>query len=80
MYRRFNGTELWHLNAGCMSWPLLNFEEKEHPAVGKLCKECLELEQMVARRPLEESSTRETADGFRFPATANGRMERDFLE
>lgn len=64
MYRRFNGAELWHLNAGCMSWPLLNFEEKEQPAVGKLCKECLELEQMVARRPPAHCQTPEAADGF----------------
>jgi hypothetical protein len=60
-----------------MSWPLLNFEEKEQPAVGNLCKECLELEQMVARPAPPDSSTREAADGFRFPGTANGRVERD---
>ena len=77
MYRRFNGSELWHLNAGCMSWPLLNFEQKEHPAVGKLCHECLELEQMVARRSLPDFSTPEAADGFRFPGTANGGMDHD---
>jgi len=77
MYRRFNGTELWHGNAGCMSWPLLNFEESDRPSVGILCKECQELEQMVARRPPADASTRETADGFRFPGAANGRMDFD---
>ena len=54
MYRRLDGMELWHTNAGCVSWPLLNFEEKERPAVGRICEECLELDRMVARgRPAE---------------------------
>jgi len=64
MYRRCNGMQFWHLNAGCMSWPLLNFEEKAHPAVGKVCEECLELEQMVAERPSVESSSPEAGDSL----------------
>ena len=49
MYRRFNGTELWHCNAGCSSWPLRGFEEKEHPVQGQVCSQCLEIEAMVSR-------------------------------
>ena len=61
MYRRLNGTEVWHSNAGCVAWPLLNFEEKGPAASGKVCAECIELEQMVASRPVN-SSIRDSAE------------------
>jgi hypothetical protein len=62
MYRRFIGTETWHSNAGCVAWPLLNFEEKPQPASETVCSECLELEQMVAGLPPADLSQLESAE------------------
>jgi len=54
MYRRVNETELWHLNAGCSSWPLQNFKEREHPVLAQVCRECLEIEAMVGRHRFDD--------------------------
>lgn len=47
MYRRSNGKAIWHSNAGCSLWPLLNFDEKEAPDDGIVCEQCAEIECMV---------------------------------
>jgi hypothetical protein len=64
MYRQTKGREVWHSNAGCSSWPLLNFDEKEAPVGGKICEECVEIEQMLPHRrvgPLSRPWDSETA-------------------
>ena len=47
MYRRSDGKEIWHSNAGCSVWPLLDFDEKEAPEGGLVCEQCVEIELMV---------------------------------
>ena len=44
IYRRNVGSQVWHTNPRCASWPLLNFKEQPRPAVGKVCPKCIELE------------------------------------
>ncbi len=67
MYRQSNGKDIWHSNAGCSLWPLLNFEEKEAPEGGRMCDQCAEIELMVRRDRVTrsrfwESTTRERED------------------
>jgi hypothetical protein len=47
MYRQSNGKDVWHSNAGCTAWPLLNFDERQAPEGGKFCEECVEIERML---------------------------------
>ena len=55
MYRRSNGKEIWHSNAGCSFWPLLNFDEKEAPEGGRVCEQCVEIELMVRHHCVSDS-------------------------
>ena len=40
MYRRANGSALWHSNPQCESWPLVNFRECRAPSIGGTCAKC----------------------------------------
>ena len=69
MYRRMIGTALWHSTPECFSWPKRNYEEQEHPTLGKRCTACREIEarrkakpardrRLVERRSVERRSVR----------------------
>jgi hypothetical protein len=44
MFRRWIGQEIWHSVPTCPFWPLRNFEERQHPTIGRRCRTCLHLE------------------------------------
>jgi hypothetical protein len=55
VFRRKIGARVWHSSPECFSWPKTNFEEKEHPTIGRRCSNCWAIEDAKAQHPVNQA-------------------------